>query len=146
MIPIPLSGAFHGRRPSRKSQPDRDVRADSRTGGQCALHVRSQPRIRLVAARATPVLIEGRQARAKKLWPKRCTGFQTRSRKPFVAINCAAIPEALLEAELFGHTRGAFTGAVQGRTGRIEAADGGTLLLDEIGEMPLGLQSKLLRL
>src|SRR5208282_3145611 len=71
--------------------------------------------------------------------------LSTRSRKPFVAINCAAIPESLIEAELFGHTRGAFTGAVQGRTGRIEAADGGTLFLDEIGEMPLALQAKLLR-
>jgi len=71
--------------------------------------------------------------------------LSSRNKKPFVAINCAAIPEALLEAELFGHTRGAFTGAVQGRVGRIESADGGTLFLDEIGEMPLALQSKLLR-
>jgi transcriptional regulator with GAF, ATPase, and Fis domain len=60
-------------------------------------------------------------------------------------LNCAAIPESLLEAELFGHTRGAFTGAVQSRTGRIESADGGTLFLDEIGEMPLSLQAKILR-
>jgi DNA-binding NtrC family response regulator len=102
-------------------------------------------RIRLVASRSTPVLIEGPTGSGKELVAEALHRLSNRNRKPFVAINCAAIPEALLEAELFGHTRGAFTGAVQGRTGRIEAADGGTLFLDEIGEMPLGLQSKLLR-
>jgi len=102
-------------------------------------------RIRLVAARMTPVLIEGPTGSGKELVAEALHRLSSRSKKPFVAINCAAIPEALLEAELFGHTRGAFTGAVQGRVGRIESADGGTLFLDEIGEMPLALQSKLLR-
>ncbi len=102
-------------------------------------------RIRLVATRSTPVLIEGPTGSGKELVAEALHRLSTRSRKPFIAINCAAIPETLLEAELFGHTRGAFTGAVQGRMGRIEAADGGTLFLDEIGEMPLALQSKLLR-
>ncbi len=102
-------------------------------------------RIRLVAPRSTPVLIEGPTGSGKELVAEGLHRLSTRSRKPLIAINCAAIPEALLEAELFGHTRGAFTGAVHGRMGRIEAADGGTLFLDEIGEMPLALQSKLLR-
>jgi DNA-binding NtrC family response regulator len=102
-------------------------------------------RIRLVAPRTTPVLIEGPSGTGKEVVAESLHKLSTRSRRPFVAINCAAIPEALLEAELFGHTRGAFTGAVHGRIGRIEAADGGTLFLDEIGEMPLGLQAKLLR-
>jgi len=102
-------------------------------------------RVRRVAARTTPVLIEGPTGSGKELVAEALHRLSARSRKAFVAINCAAIPESLLEAELFGHTRGAFTGAVQGRVGRIEAADGGTLFLDEIGEMPLGLQAKLLR-
>ncbi len=109
----------------------------------CMLEV--SRRIRLVAPRMTPVLVEGPTGSGKELVAEALHRLSSRSRKPFVAINCAAIPEALLEAELFGHTRGAFTGAVQGRVGRIESADGGTLFLDEIGEMPLALQSKLLR-
>src|SRR5690606_32026617 len=68
-----------------------------------------------------------------------------RASRPFVAINCAAIPENLLEATLFGHEKGAFTGALQRQAGKFEQANGGTLLLDEISEMPLGLQAKLLR-
>jgi transcriptional regulator with GAF, ATPase, and Fis domain len=101
--------------------------------------------IRLVAPRSTTVLIEGETGTGKEVVAKALHRLSGRSGKPFVVLNCAAIPEALLEAELFGHTRGAFTGAVQSRTGRIEAADGGTLFLDEIGEMPHALQAKLLR-
>jgi Response regulator containing CheY-like receiver, AAA-type ATPase, and DNA-binding domains len=101
--------------------------------------------IRLVARRSTTVLIEGETGTGKEVVAKAVHRLSERANKPFVVLNCAAIPEALLEAELFGHTRGAFTGAVQSRTGRIEAAHGGTLFLDEIGEMPLALQAKMLR-
>jgi DNA-binding NtrC family response regulator len=101
--------------------------------------------IRLVAPRSTTVLIHGATGTGKELVAKAVHRLSTRASKPYLVLNCAAIPEALLEAELFGHTRGAFTGAVQSRTGRIEAANGGTLFLDEIGEMPLALQAKMLR-
>lgn len=101
--------------------------------------------IRLVAPRTTTVLIEGETGTGKELVAHAVHRLSPRAQKPFVVLNCAAIPESLLEAELFGHTRGAFTGAVQSRTGRIESAHGGTLFLDEIGEMPLGLQAKMLR-
>jgi transcriptional regulator with GAF, ATPase, and Fis domain len=101
--------------------------------------------IRLVAAHTSTVLIEGETGTGKELVAHALHRLSPRSAKPFIVLNCAAIPEALLEAELFGHTRGAFTGAVQSRTGRIEAAHGGTLFLDEIGEMPIALQAKILR-
>ena len=101
--------------------------------------------IRLVAPRSTTVLIEGETGTGKEVVARAVHRLSSRSAKAFAVLNCAAIPETLLEAELFGHTRGAFTGAVQSRTGRIEAAHGGTLFLDEIGEMPLALQAKMLR-
>lgn len=101
--------------------------------------------IRLVAPHMATVLIEGETGTGKEVVAKALHRLSARSGKPFVVLNCAAIPESLLEAELFGHTRGAFTGATQARTGRIEAAHEGTLFLDEIGEMPLALQAKMLR-
>jgi DNA-binding NtrC family response regulator len=134
------------------SHPERSASARPAESGGLPEFVGSDPgllevsrRIRLVAARATPVLVEGPTGSGKELVARALHRLSPRSAHRFVALNCAAIPEALLEAELFGHTRGAFTGAVQGRTGRIEAAHGGTLFLDEIGEMPFALQAKLLR-
>lgn len=101
--------------------------------------------VHMVAPRDTTVLITGESGTGKDLVARAVHHLSSRRQKPFVVINCAAIPEALLEAELFGFVKGAFTGAVQSRIGRIHAAQGGTLFLDEIGDLPLGLQSKLLR-
>jgi DNA-binding NtrC family response regulator len=100
---------------------------------------------RLVAPRTTPVLITGASGTGKEVMAQAIHRLSPRAGKEFVVINCAAIPEALLESELFGYVRGAFTGAVQSRIGRIHSAHGGTLFLDEIGELPLGMQAKLLR-
>ena len=113
--------------------------------GEHPVMLKVSHRIRLVAPHRTSVLIEGPTGTGKELVARALHRLSPRAARPFVALNCAAIPEALLEAELFGHTRGAFTGAVQSRVGRMEAAQGGTLFLDEIGELPLPLQAKLLR-
>ncbi|WP_308992434.1 sigma 54-interacting response regulator [Mariniflexile litorale] len=101
--------------------------------------------IKRVAPMTTSVLIMGESGTGKELFAKSIHEFSPRSNKPFVVINCGAIPENLIESTLFGHDKGAFTGATETRIGKFEQANGGTIFLDEIGEMPLEMQVKLLR-
>src|SRR5258708_17254529 len=101
--------------------------------------------IELVGERRCTVLIGGETGTGKEMVARAIHSAGPRSRLPMVTVNCAALPENLMEAELFGHVKGAFTGAANHRMGRFEQADGSTIFLDEIGEMPLEVQAKLLR-
>jgi DNA-binding NtrC family response regulator len=119
--------------------------SDGAIVGASAPMLRLLERLAAVAESDAPVLVTGETGTGKELVARRLHARSGRGGGPFVAVNCAAFPDSLLEAELFGHERGAFTGAVKKRDGRFKAADRGTLLLDEIAEMPMPAQAKLLR-
>ena len=124
---------------------------DGADGSDSALVGTSPPMLEIrkaigrVAAQDVPVLITGESGTGKELAARAVYQYSARARAPFLALNCAAIPETLLESELFGHEKGAFTGADRRRIGKFEQCTGGTILLDEIGDMPLTLQAKILR-
>ncbi|MFF5867714.1 sigma-54-dependent transcriptional regulator [Pseudomonas sp. NPDC012596] len=113
--------------------------------GSCPPMQDMYSKIRKVAPTDSNVLIQGESGTGKELVARALHNLSRRAKAPMISVNCAAIPETLIESELFGHEKGAFTGASAGRAGLVEAADGGTLFLDEIGELPLEAQARLLR-
>ncbi|WP_370600059.1 sigma-54-dependent transcriptional regulator [Pseudomonas nitroreducens] len=121
--------------------------ADGEIGiiGSCPPMQELYTKIRKVAPTDSNVLIQGESGTGKELVARALHNLSKRTKAPLISVNCAAIPETLIESELFGHEKGAFTGASAGRAGLVEAADGGTLFLDEIGELPLEAQARLLR-
>src|SRR3984957_8140986 len=127
-----------------ETAPDPDV--EGAIVGSCPAMCEVYKAIGRVAAQNVPVLITGESGTGKELVARAIYQHSPRARAPFLALNCAAIPEQLLESELFGHEKGAFTGADRRRIGKFEQCHGGTLFLDEIGDMPLALQAKILRL
>ncbi|WP_455230863.1 nitric oxide reductase transcriptional regulator NorR [Geopseudomonas aromaticivorans] len=119
--------------------------ADRELIGQSREHRRLLEEIALVAGSDLSVLISGETGVGKELVAQAIHSASPRARKPLISLNCAALPDTLVESELFGHVRGAFSGAVSERHGKFELADGGSLFLDEVGELPLAVQAKLLR-
>ena len=134
------------RAPCRKPEPKRALLPDAKKiiGESTALKA-ALDQARKVARTNLTILLRGESGVGKELFAQFIHDLSPRRGKPFIKVNCAALPESVLESELFGHERGAFTGAVAERKGRFELADGGTLLLDEIGDIPLSFQAKLLR-
>lgn len=113
--------------------------------GESSVIKKIKEKIEIVASTETSVLITGESGTGKEIVASGIHYKSNRANKPFIKVNCAALAESVLESELFGHEKGAFTGANKTKKGRFEMADGGTIMLDEIGEMPLGIQAKLLR-
>jgi two-component system nitrogen regulation response regulator GlnG len=127
-------------------EPLADPEAECEIIGYCPAMGEVYKAIGRVAAQDVPILITGESGTGKELVARAIHQHSSRAQKPFLALNCAAIPENLLESELFGHEKGAFTGADRRRIGKFEQCHGGTLFLDEIGDMPLALQAKILRI
>jgi two-component system nitrogen regulation response regulator GlnG len=140
-----LEVARRMREPAVFAQNDSDADVDGAIIGSCPAMREVYKAIGRVAAQNVAVLITGESGSGKELFARAIYQHSPRAKAPFLAINCAAIPEQLLESELFGHEKGAFTGADRRRIGKFEQCNGGTLFLDEIGDMPLALQAKMLR-
>jgi two-component system nitrogen regulation response regulator GlnG len=134
------------RRPAVSEESGTDPDTETATVGSCPAMNEVYKAIGRVAGQNVPVLITGESGTGKELAARAIYQHGHRADAPFMALNCAAIPETLLESELFGHEKGAFTGATQRRIGKFEQCSGGTLFLDEVGDMPLALQAKILRL
>jgi two-component system nitrogen regulation response regulator GlnG len=133
------------REPAVVAETASDTGAEGAIVGACSAMREVYKAIGRVAAQDVPVLITGESGTGKELVARAIYQHSQRNRAPFLALNCAAIPDQLLESELFGHEKGSFTGADRKRIGRFEQCNGGTLFLDEIGDMPLALQAKMLR-
>src|SRR5262245_32159910 len=141
-----LDVARRMRHPAVSEESGTDLDAGSGIVGSCPAMSEVYKAIGRVAAQDVPVLITGESGTGKELVARAIYQHGPRAKAPFLALNCAAIPETLLESELFGHEKGAFTGADRKRIGKFEQCHGGTIFLDEIGDMPLALQAKVLRL
>ena len=141
-----LDVARRTRRSDAAEESEADVAVEAGMVGCCAAMAEVYKAVGRVAAQDVPVLITGESGAGKELVARAVHRHGARAKAPFLALNCAAIPENLLESALFGHEKGAFTGADRRRVGKFEQCNGGTIFLDEIGDMPPALQAKILRL